>query len=81
MKQRKKEVTVDFLEEIPCHNVKADPIETQMTLSKILDVFDTDSREMLFMYHLEGMTHSEIAEVKGVSRAAVTKRLKKQKIW
>lgn len=44
---------------------------------KILEVTDEADRQLFFLHFEAGLTHGEIAEIEGVSRVAITKRLAK----
>ncbi len=50
---------------------------TKLTLGKVLETADSRTKEALFLHYAEGLRHHEIAEVQGVSRGAITKRINK----
>ena len=65
---------------IPFHaqNDRADKeTENKRLVDQILSKLNTKTRQILFLYYIEGNTYEEIAEIMGVSRAAIHKRLKK----
>jgi len=43
----------------------------------VLEKSDPEDRQLLFLHFEAGLTHGEIAEIEGVSRVAITKRLAK----
>ena len=47
----------------------------KITLERILGKINPVTRQCLFLSHMEGLTHNEIAGMLGVSRDAVTKKL------
>jgi RNA polymerase sigma-70 factor (ECF subfamily) len=47
----------------------------KITLNRILGKINPTTRRILFLSHVEGLTHSEIAKILGVTREAVTKKL------
>ena len=61
----------------------------KVTLERILGKINPTTRKILFLCHVEGLTHGEIAKILGVTREAVTKKLhrfseemkRKEKAW
>jgi RNA polymerase sigma-70 factor (ECF subfamily) len=47
----------------------------KVTLNRILGKINPTTRRILFLSHVEGLTHGEIAKILGVTREAVTKKL------
>ena len=47
----------------------------KVTLERILGKINPTTRRILFLSHVEGLTHGEIAKILGVTREAVTKKL------
>jgi RNA polymerase sigma factor (sigma-70 family) len=76
-KKRKDTLSIDYIEEIPCKNIGREDSDRLMTLEKILKTFNKESRELLFLFYIEGLNHAEIADIMGVSRVAITRRLKR----
>ncbi|MGL1934921.1 MAG: sigma-70 family RNA polymerase sigma factor [Fibrobacterales bacterium] len=76
-KKGKDALSIDYIEEIPCKNVGREDTDRNLTLQKILKTFNKESRELLFLFYIEGLNHGEIADIMGVSRVAITRRIKR----
>ena len=68
------------LEDLDTHALKVvnghgDRCHAKIMLERILKNVNPTTRRILFLNHLEGLSHGEIAKVLDVSREAVTKRL------
>ena len=81
MNKRRAELTEQNSSELVSQKVGSNESSTlaALTLDKVLGEEDKLTREILFMAYGEGLTHNEIAKMVGVSRVAISKRLKKFK--
>lgn len=46
-------------------------------VEKVMDASSEEDRHLIFLHFQAGLTHQEIAEIEGVSRVAITKRIAK----
>ncbi len=53
---------------------------SRQVLSRLLDRLDDRSRAILFLHFIDGLDQGEVAEVLGISRRAVVKRLTKVRV-
>jgi RNA polymerase sigma-70 factor (ECF subfamily) len=81
LRSRKSEIerSLRYMDEVVLRNLGdgEGAVLARITLEKILKDQDEKSRQVLFLYHAEGLTQEEIAQVMELSRSAVAKRLEK----
>ena len=75
--KNKRTLSIEDFHEVLQSNLSSEGDDARLTLEKILSNLDENTREIIFLYHFEGLSHQEIGEVMGVSRVTVTKRLLK----
>ncbi|HAO99342.1 MAG TPA: hypothetical protein DCQ83_04800 [Fibrobacteres bacterium] len=90
-RKSKNELDLEDLDTQALHTLDAhgDRCLAKVTLERILGKINPNTRKILFLSHVEGLTHGEIAKILGVTREAVTKKLhrfseemkKKEKNW
>lgn len=66
-----------FMEEVVLENLRhgEEASLEPLDMERILSAVDPETRQILVLHHAEGLTHEEIAQVMGVSRTVITKRL------
>jgi len=81
MQKRRANLAKENISEFVSQNIESKESSTlaTLTLNKILEEEDDNTREILFMAYGEGLTHDEMSRIIGVSRVAITKRLNKFK--
>jgi RNA polymerase sigma-70 factor, ECF subfamily len=67
----------EIIETLPEKSCNFHEVDVAFTLNKVLSGIDSKDREALFLTYIEGLGQEEVASVMGVSRSAVSKRLKK----
>jgi RNA polymerase sigma-70 factor (ECF subfamily) len=78
-KKRQAELLIGYGEDLAANRVpEASPDNPAKRLfSRLLEGMDAANRQVVFLRFEVGLTHEEIAEICGVSRVAITKRLAK----
>lgn len=51
------------------------PVEARILLKEIMSLFDSRTREIVFMAYFEGLKQDEMAKALGISERAINKRL------
>jgi RNA polymerase sigma-70 factor (ECF subfamily) len=57
------------------YTAKEAGVESSMRMERIMQACDRTTRAIIFLLYYEGLTQEEVAEVLGMGRSAVTKRL------
>ena len=68
---------IENIDSLVVNNIacESDTSLTKITLDKILDEVNADTKEMLFLVYAEGLSQNETSKLLGVNRTTVTRRL------